>query len=77
MLIDEVNCTVARTHYLDPHAQRSGNDNGGGKVWHRFEVLNDPAVFLKTEDYLATIREQAEFNQLRNRASLEAALRTS
>ncbi len=64
MEVLEIKGNLARTAYLDPHAE--GQAKGTGKAtgqpgsWHRLELLLDPALFLRTEEYLQTLCERLE-----------------
>jgi len=58
----EVKGTKARTVYLDPRLRAKaaqGQSDYCGE-WHSFEDLHDPALFLRTEEYMETLRQREE-----------------
>ena len=58
----EIKGARARTAYLDrglrARAAKGQTDYQG--EWHSIRELNDPALFLRTEEYLETLREREE-----------------
>jgi len=62
----EVKGTKARTAYLDAGMRAKaarGQANYQGE-WHSFAELHDPALFLRTDEYLETLRSRGCLSDL-------------
>ena len=58
----EIKGAKARTVHLDPRlrAKAAGGKGDYRGEWHLLTQLNDPALFLQTEEYADTLREREE-----------------